>query len=228
MFENKVKSFITNLQKYHRQNIFNPWSESDNQWDIGADAAVKRSENLYNYLIARRDAKFILVAEALGYQGGHFSGIAMTSERLFKTMPSCYFFDSEPCRTSCPTKLAAAGKPALVSGGFCEPTGSIVWKTMLSLMPTPTSWLHWNTFAFHPHKPGDTLTNRTPTDDEVESGKHLLVEFLNLFPNATVVAVGRIAHETLTGMGYTVTRVRHPANGGATEFKNNIHDLLSR
>jgi len=62
--------------------VFNPWHHRDPQHDAAAGAPVIRREQLASYMAERQKATVILLAEALGYQGGHFSGIAMTSERL--------------------------------------------------------------------------------------------------------------------------------------------------
>jgi hypothetical protein len=52
----------------------------------------------------------------------------------------------------------------------------------------------------------------------------LLIE---AFPKANFVAVGKKADGLLAEMGIQVTgTVRHPANGGATEFSNGLQALM--
>ena len=52
----------------------------ENDFDISS--LRRRLNNLNCYLSERHNAKYLLAGEALGYRGGHFSGIPMTSERI--------------------------------------------------------------------------------------------------------------------------------------------------
>ena len=78
----EINTFLDKLQSYHSEQVFNPWRDFDTSCDIGPQAPVIRSANLRRYLELRADAHYLFIAEALGYQGGHFSGIAITSERI--------------------------------------------------------------------------------------------------------------------------------------------------
>ena len=63
--------------------VFNPWRQSDTENDIGPRAPNIRRRQLRTYLSERiGTAELALMGEALGYRGGHFTGIAMTSERI--------------------------------------------------------------------------------------------------------------------------------------------------
>ena len=63
--------------------LFNPWWQNDPENDDFDNAYEIRQHQLQAYLEERiGKAHILLVGEAMGYQGGHFSGIAMTSERI--------------------------------------------------------------------------------------------------------------------------------------------------
>lgn len=77
-----AEEFIEKLQQYSSPQVFNPWADYDTECDIGPQAPVIRAANFLRYLKLRQNAHFLFIAEGLGYQGGHFSGMAMTSERI--------------------------------------------------------------------------------------------------------------------------------------------------
>ncbi|MDP1635050.1 MAG: hypothetical protein Q8L69_10270, partial [Gallionellaceae bacterium] len=70
-------------------------------------------------------------------------------------------------------------------------------------------------------------SNRTPTPEEISLGEPALRMLIEAFPKAKIVAVGKKAEGLLGEMGIRVTAsVRHPANGGATEFANGLNALI--
>src|SRR5947207_13804250 len=78
-----VEKFVQLLKKSPSGTVFNPWWQVDEQNDIGPSAPAIRRKQLRAYLQKRlRKAQLALIGEAVGYRGGHFSGIPMTSERL--------------------------------------------------------------------------------------------------------------------------------------------------
>lgn len=74
--------FLNSLKREKTKGVFNPWYDRDPDNDALEEASQQRLENLRIYLDERRRAEYLLLAEALGYQGGHFTGIPMTSERI--------------------------------------------------------------------------------------------------------------------------------------------------
>jgi hypothetical protein len=143
----------------------------------------------------------------------------MTSERQLLASGSLddEFFTGEKRRTS---------RESVRAAGFTEPTATIVWGRMLEAGLAGREWVNWNTFAWHPRKDGP-LSNRTPTPQEFEAGVPALGRFLSLFPGVAVVAVGEKARGKLDELGVrVVAAVRHPANGGATEFRKGIDRVL--
>ena len=74
----KVRSFVDWLAQYQGSLVHNPWGEVNPDLEIvaeGFDAAQVRRDNLVAYLLPRLGrAKVFVVAEAVGYQGGLFTG----------------------------------------------------------------------------------------------------------------------------------------------------------
>ncbi|MBN2676317.1 MAG: uracil-DNA glycosylase [Alphaproteobacteria bacterium] len=214
---------IRDLQAYQGENVFNPWRDYNDRLDISKDAPIIRTENLKKYLAMRQEAPYILIAEGLSYQGGHFSGIAMTSERQLVNDHEELIFKGLKQRTSHPN---ATEKKTIQEKGFTENTGSIVWSCLTPLMPTDR-WITWNIFPWHPHKAGNFLTNRAPTEEEQEAGLVLLKQNEKiLLENRKVIAVGRISSQTLERAGIRHIAVRHPANGGAPLFRSQIEQYI--
>ncbi|HEU4344561.1 MAG TPA: hypothetical protein VFU31_23650, partial [Candidatus Binatia bacterium] len=81
--DQSIEGFLTLLKSSPRGAVFNPWWQVDAANDIGPQAPGIRREQLRAYLSERiGKAQLALIGEALGYRGGHFTGIAMTSERI--------------------------------------------------------------------------------------------------------------------------------------------------
>jgi len=222
-----VKGFIKNLQETPAENLFNPWFDSDPENDISPDAPQRRRAQFEAYLTERTGrAKYLFIAEALGYQGGHFSGIAMTSERILLGyqqpkygIKSLHVFTSiTPARTS---------KPAVNTKGMSEPTATIMWGALIELGIDPYDVVLWNAVPWHPYHPEKgLLSNRTPLKHELDRGLHHLKSFLKLFPGTKLVAVGRKCEESLRTLEVDFTGVRHPANGGAAKFRRQVAKLV--
>ncbi len=204
--------------------VFNPWRDTDPLNDASARSPEHRLSHLMRYMTERlHSAKLLLVAEAIGHQGGKFSGCAMTSERglLSSGQIGSPFFEGEKFRTS--KTVLSSGKPNPL--GSIEPTASIVWNTMLSLCSSH-DFVLWNSFAWHPHHRENPLTNRTPNDSEIESGLVTLEAFLATFPGRRVVAIGRKCETAMAALGVQAIGVRHPANGGAVKFREGMATLI--
>jgi hypothetical protein len=87
----------------------------------------------------------------------------------------------------------------------------------------------WNAFAWHPHKPGNLLSNRAPTGTELQNGWNVLRGVLNLFAHARIVAIGNVAEATLKRLDVPVSaKVRHPSMGGANLFREQMADLCRK
>lgn len=218
--------FVKALCDYRAPEVFNPWSDCDQDHDLGPDCAEIRRRQLLHYLKERvGTADTLLCAEAIGYQGGHFSGIPMTSERLLlgglkhkQLLPEMVFRGLKPERTS---------RPEVRPNGFTEPTATIVWGFLADQGIDSRRVVLWNAFPWHPyHAAKGLLSNRTPTDDELTAGHDILQLMLDMGKFKQVVAVGEKSYLQLSQLGLTVVKVRHPANGGAGKFRNQMLELL--
>jgi hypothetical protein len=112
--------------------VFNPWWETDIENDIEPGAPKIRRRQLAAYFAGRFGrAKIALIGEALGYQGGHFSGIAMTSERILLGHKTDAGID--PAKVLPGIKPRRTSKLDRIALGFSEPTATNVWEALLSL-----------------------------------------------------------------------------------------------
>ena len=207
-----IDAFIKSLASYEGALTFNPWKDTDLRYEV-ENAPSIRKEQLHDYLSRRvGKAKLFLIAEACGYQGGHFTGIAMTCERMIlnehPAVNSLMILGKEGKRTSRKDSPMIA-KPTQKEKGFNE-------------------FILWNIYPFHPHKKDDLLSNRTPTDDELAIGLSYTKELLSLTGSLPLLAIGKKSENTLLDAGFSVKGLRHPANGGANIFRNQLADFFRK
>lgn len=224
-----LDTLFRKLEKTPPGAFFNPWFDHDKQNDRSKKSPGIRRRQLEVYLSERlKSARYLFIAEALGYQGGHFTGIAMTSERILLGYhekvhgipPDAPFKTLTPQRTS---------KKEVNVKGMSEPTATIVWKALHNMNVDPGEVVLWNALAWHPFKKEKgMLSNRTPSDTELEYGFPALNAFLELFPKRKIIAVGRKCEHVLNEFGAEYIPVRHPANGGAPKFRNQIKKIIEQ
>ena len=223
-----VENFLRLLKKSPSSAVFNPWWQVDGENDVGPQAPAIRRKQLRAYLCERlKKARLAVVGEALGYRGGHFSGIPMTSERLLlgrskkvRLKSNDFFSDINPRRTS---------KPEKCPDGFSEPTATIVWGTLLRLGLKPAQFVVWNAFPWHSFDSRrGMLSNRMPNKSERAAGLPVLKAFLELFPCDQVVALGKIAAAQLEQLDVNAHCVRHPASGGAKLFRQQMAAVVKK
>ena len=246
MSRNPVDNFLRLLKRSPSGAVFNPWWEVDEQNDIGRHAPAIRRRQLRAYLRKRLGkAKLALIGEALGYRGGHFSGIPMTSERILlgekkdvvaalSERGNCYGAVSRggqrpPLQIISDIKPRRTSKPGKCRDGFSEPTATIVWGALLRLGLKPDQFVMWNAFPWHSfdsHR--SLLSNRMPNKSEQAVGLPVLKAFLEFFPCEQVVALGKIAAAQLEELNVNAHRVRHPASGGARLFRQQIAKIVDK
>jgi len=189
--------------------LFNPWRDCCPH-DAAGNGPQAKLERLALHLAC--EPEFILAGEAPGYQGCRYSGIAFTSERLLG--------EGAIPRIPAPGRLSTRRLP------FSEPSATIVWKTLYRLGIAERTIL-WNAMQLHPHRADSLWSNRTPAPAEIQLGEPALRILIEVFPRAKIVAVGKKAEGLLGAMGVKVAgAVRHPANGGATEFARGLQALI--
>ena len=201
--EARVDAFLARLAAVRVPGSINPWGESDPEIDVVADAAARRRDNLRWWLLGKlvpQRPLILLVGEAPGYRGARFSGIVFHSERM----------------------LAPERRTSGQANGYSEQTATIIAGTLADLGLSDRA-LGWNAVPLHPFRPGNPLSNRPPTRAEIEAGRPILEAMIDLVRPAAMVAVGRVAGALLPG----VPQVRHPAQGGATAFREGLHALAA-
>jgi hypothetical protein len=223
-----IEKFVRSLKQSPSGAVFNPWWQVDRQNDVGRNAPGIRRRQLAAYLRKRLGkAKLVVIGEALGYRGGHFSGIPMTSERILLgkkkdtgIKPEQVFSSVKPRRTS---------KSRKCPDGFSEPTATIVWSAMLKLGLKPEQFVLWNAFPWHSFDSRrGMLSNRMPNKSERSAGLSVLKAFLDLFPCNEIVALGNVAASQLKELNVEPHRVRHPASGGAKLFRQQIEKIVKK
>jgi hypothetical protein len=223
-----IDDFLRLLKQSPPGAVFNPWWEADKQNDVGRNAPAIRRKQLVAYLRHRLGkVQLVGIGEALGYRGGHFSGIPMTSERILLgkkenagIKPEHVFSTCKPRRTSNSRKYP---------DGFSEPTATIVWSSLLRLGLKPEEFVLWNAFPWHSFDPRrGLLSNRMPNKSERSAGLSVLNAFLDLFPCEKIIALGNIAASQLQELNVECHRVRHPASGGAKLFRQQIGKIVAQ
>jgi len=208
--------------------IFNLWYEIDSINGRSSAGPDIRKQQFYHYLKERLDlAQYLFVGEAPGYQGGHFTGIPMTSERILLgykqesgVAPESVFREIAPQRTS---------KNEIQPKGFTEPTATIVWGAIAANKIDPRKIVLWNMCPWHTFDPGKGyLSNRTPTSSELEVGLPALRELQRLFGEIQIFAVGKSALHMLESQHIGCGELRHPAHGGATKFRRQFREIFTK
>jgi hypothetical protein len=226
MSMDSIERFVRLLKQSPPGAVFNPWWQVDRQNDIGRKAPAIRRRHLGAYLHKRLGkVQLVVIGEALGYRGGHFTGIPMTSERILLgkketagIKPEHVFSGFNARRTT---------KRERCPDGFSEPTATIVWSTLLRLGLKPEEFVLWNAFPWHSFDPRrGMLSNRMPTKKERSAGLSVLEAFLDLFPCDEIIALGNVAASQLKELNVESHRVRHPASGGARLFRKGIGTVV--
>lgn len=187
--------------------LFNLYNDRHPELDLPDAPAIRRA-NLRSYLNAYREMpRVFLVAEAPGPWGCRFTGVPITCEAQLLDAA----FPVHGVRSS------TAGRP------HREYSAGIHWRVLAPYFP---AFLTWNTVPFHPHRRGEPLSIRTPTAGEIDAFESVLEGFLRVIQPDYVAAVGRKAQRALDRLDVANTYVRHPSQGGARIFEEQVIELL--
>jgi len=180
-------------------------SDAEVLYDVGSAEGRLRRANLTRYLEqSGPGADTLLVAEAPGWRGMTNTGVPFTSMR---ELGSEYLVPPDP---TAPWEASSRVVHAALEG----------WHGALPVA--------WAIFPHHPFVAPDRLTNRTPRPAEVRSGAPVALALLQALGGADkvrVVAVGRKAQGALALAGIEAVAVRHPAQGGAKQFTEQVRAL---
>ncbi len=188
-----------------------------NQYDYNNQHNGIRRHNLAHYLsqMLELQPKILLVAEAPGYKGMRLTGVPFSSRALIRDGIEGVPIFGEVNGYQEPTD---ADNPA-----EREQTATIVWEVLRDVHPLPLSW---NTSPFHPHRPGELLSNRKPRKPELDIGREFLLAIIDMYPFETFIAIGNTADDLLNKLGLDHHKVRHPAQGGKNDFVRGMRELL--
>jgi uracil-DNA glycosylase len=202
-----MNDILEALRSFRAPNVFNPWADVDPLDRPGGTAM--RCEQLRRHFDVI--PLFLLIGEAPGYKGCHFSGVPFTDEAML-------------CAGAV-SRIGKCGRVTRCEKPWAESSATVVWDALREA-GVAERVVMWNAFAFHPYKPGEPLSNRVPTADELQKAMPFLRMVLDHFASAAVVAVGKLADKALRKVGRETTKVRHPSYGGAQKFRAGIMELM--
>lgn len=205
-FEEGIEKLISLLRRTEMPaNVFNIYKQNDPELDARGGAA-RRRENLRRYLKVLKAPKYAFIGIAPGYRGARFTGVPFSDEHRLCYPGSCYD------RTS--TRESA----------YKEASGSVV----MEVLGARTDVVCWNLVPWHPHQPDNLLSNSDPDAETIKLGLQAMDWFFErLYPEVQRVCVGKLVQKHMQDhCGQQYTYIRHPARGGANEFREQAGKLL--
>lgn len=189
------------------ENLFNPYRDRHDAFDR-PDAIDIRRDNMRQYLTCyeQRPPVFLL-AEAPGPWGCRFSGVPLVSEA--KLVDEAFPIHGR--------------QSSINDAPHTEYSANIYWRVLGPYFP---HFFTWNSVPFHPHKPGEYLTIRTPKSSEVAAFTGVLAGLLQTLRPERILAVGRKAEYALKKIEADCTYIRHPSQGGAKLFETGVLQVM--
>jgi hypothetical protein len=205
--ERLLAQLLDLLVAYQEDGAFNQYRDRDPQLGRRSAPQIRRT-NLRHYLETFSEASYLLVGEAAGYAGCRFSGIPFTGEAQIVGP------DRLPWAQGLDLRQSSLGEP------WRERSGTIVWEAFSGR----GDCVLWNAFPWHPHDQ-DPLSNRRPTQAELDGAVEALRCILALFDSAQVHAIGRVSEMQLHRLGVRAPYIRHPSHGGRSRFVAGVRSL---
>ena len=211
MIPDSIDAFVERLATSRAgPNSVNPFDYSRR-----ANAVRRRNLTLYLEQLAQRRPTTLLVGEAPGYRGMRITGVPFTNTAILQRGILHFGLFGSANGYIVPDDLPAVA---------AEPTATVMWNTLVELDFLPVLW---SAYPLHPHRPGNPLSNRTPTAAEAAEWSWSWQALKHVFSIRTVVAVGNVAYDSMVRSGLSVPRVRHPAHGGRERFARGLQALLA-
>lgn len=207
-----MKTFWTMLDALPRPD------DAEFLFDRATPEGSLRRSNLERYFELMRviGPTMLLVAEAPGHRGTTITGVPFMSVREIAARPGLLTGAAEGDGFVVPADPAAPW----------EASSRDVWATLRTWSgPLPLSW---PIYPNHPFVAGDRATNRAPRPAEVRVGAPLALEVAREFDIDRIIAVGRKAQGALAAAGVEAEAVRHPAQGGARQFAEQLAAVNAR
>ncbi|MBI5161957.1 MAG: hypothetical protein HY996_11170 [Micrococcales bacterium] len=190
-------------------------ADAEYLYDPATAAGARRRRNLHRYLRLARGggADRLLIAEAPGWRGMSVTGLPFYSVREAEARPGLLTGSPDGDGVELPPD-----PPAL-----WEASARDVWRVLARRHgPLPLSW---PIYPHHPHEPCRPRTNRTPRAAEVRTGAPVALALIAALEGPELIAVGRKAQGALAAAGIAAPAVRHPAQGGARLFAEQLAAL---
>ncbi|SEG87133.1 hypothetical protein SAMN05216223_11843 [Actinacidiphila yanglinensis] len=171
---------------------------------------LRRYHELIEASMAAGGPRVMMVGEAPGHRGHTVTGVPFMSMRQLTARPGLITGAPQGDGFAVPEHPAAEW----------EQSSAIVWRALAAWRgPLP---LVWGIYPHHPHEPGRPSTNRPPRASEVAAGAPTVLALAEAFGVTAFLAVGRKAQGALNRAGVEATPVRHPAQGGARAFTEQL------
>lgn len=184
---------------------------SDNLVNIYKDSV--RRENLIRWLKrpGHEHPAVLLVGEAPGKNGAAITGVPFVSPDVLMRGP----------KGGDPWGAFGTGAGYRDMKPLREPTATMFWEVVANHMERCPLPMTWNAVPFWPRG------NQTPSTGEREFGREWLRGLLDIYPGASLVAVGRNAQKTCEELGLRYEGIRHPANAGKGDFEKGIRRIAA-